>query len=831
LKKSKSTIKELARKVKRNHCHISVPESKMKIVHKILLILLILIPAGWLGGVMYLYTLQPVYSGRLTLIGLQAEVEVIFDTHAIPHIFARNEEDVYFALGYVHAQERLFQMEMIRRVASGRLAEILGKDLVETDRFFRTIGILESAERNVVHNFQTSSEPFQKAALAYLAGVNQFVEKGTTPIEFRILGIPKEKFAPKDIYLIGAMMAFGFASGFEMDPLVTKTYHRLGRQYLQDWVLDWHPDAEKIPVFPDPSPLATDALGAMIHRIVSNLPAPAWIGSNGWVMSGNKTKSGKVIFANDTHMMYSQPSVWYEAHLECPGFSFYGNHAAGFPFALIGHNRSLAWGLTMFENDDVDFYRERANPTNPNQVWVDDHWENLSIRKETLHVRDAQDVVFNVRTSRHGPILNDVDAVVRQTGGDPVAVWWSFNMFPTTTVQAFYGLAHAKDLDAARKAVSMIDAVGLNVMYGDRDGNVAWWAAAKLIRRPEHVNSKLFLDGASGKDEPLGYYDFSDNPHSVNPPEGFVYSANNQPDTITDRLYPGYYVPEDRARRIMDYLNSMTVWTVEAMKKMSIDCTSPVLPEVTGEIMRTLKGNEVLTRTPNHATAYRILQNWNGDHQITDVAPTLYYTLLSNIMENTFADELGQADFEAMVSSHLMKRTVAVFVKNDPSLWWDNIHTKDVRETRRMIFADCFDRTLTDLEKQLGSDVSAWHWGKVHTLEHGHLIGRQKPLDRIFNVGPYPAMGGNEVIVNLGFRLSSTARYPVTFGPAMRIIIDFADIENSVSVNPTGQSGCLLSAHYADQTELFNTGKFRKQMMNLKEIRETQKGTLILRPE
>jgi penicillin amidase len=178
-----------------------------------------------------------------------------------------------------------------------------------------------------------------------------------------------------------------------------------------------------------------------------------------------------------------------------------------------------------------------------------------------------------------------------------------------------------------------------------------------------------------------------------------------------------------------------------------------------------------------------------------------------------------------------MKRTLAIIIKKDASLWWDNIHTQAVMETRQMIFAGSFDQTMTDLEKNLGSDVSAWHWGKVHTLEHGHLLGRQKPLDRIFNVGPYPAMGGNEVIVNSGFRLSTTACYPVTFGPAMRIIIDFADIDNSVSVNPTGQSGYFLSAHYADQAELFNTGKFRKQMMDLQEIRATQKATLILQPE
>jgi len=801
------------------------------IVSKILLALLIVIPAALLGGLMYLYSLQPQYSGRLPLAGLQEEVEVIFDPYGIPHIYGQNEEDVYFALGYVHAQDRLFQMEMMRRVAAGHLAEILGEKLVKTDKFFRTLGILKDAEMNAALFLKDKNSPAKKAALAYLAGVNQFVDNGKSPIEFSILGIPKEKFTPKDLYLTAELMAFGFAAGFQMDPLVTKAYDKLGWDYLKDWVLGWPPGAQKIPVYPSNYSAAADALPSAINKMMANLPVSAWIGSNGWVVSGNKTKSGKVIFANDTHMAYSQPSVWYEAHLEYPGFSFYGNHAAGVPFALIGHNRFAAWGLTMFENDDVDFYKERLNPENPNQVWFIDHWEDLKIRQETIKVKGGKPVSFKVRSSRHGPILNEVDDKVAQTGSDPVAVWWAFNKFPTRMMEAFYGLSHARTIEEARRAASKIDGVGLNVMYGDRDGNIAWWAAGKLINRPDHVNSKLFLDGAGGKDEPLGYYDFSQNPQSENPPAGFVYSANNQPDTLTGKLYPGYYVPEDRARRIVQYLQSETTWSVESTKKMNTDCISTVFAEVTAEILNTLKADETLQRTTTHKKVFTILQNWDGDHQVTAVAPTIFTMLLSYIMENSMADELGDDDYEAFNSSHVMKRTIAVIIKNNPSLWWDDIRTEGVKETRQMIFAQSFDQTIKALTKQLGPDVSAWHWGKVHTLEHGHLLGRQKPLNYLFNVGPFAAAGGNETLVNLGFRLNPQGRYPVYFGPAMRIIIDFADIENSLSVNPTGQSGFFLSDHYDDQAALFNSGKFRKQMMNREEIEKLGKGTLILIPQ
>lgn len=799
--------------------------------HTTLLAILILLSTVLLGSIIYLYSLQPRFAGRLNLTGLQNEVEVIFDTYGIPHIYGQNQEDVYFALGYVHAQERLFQMELMRRIAAGRVAEILAEKLVKTDKFFRTLGILEQAKKNAAEFAKNPSAPWQKLALAYLAGINQFIKHGDTPLEFRLLSIPKEEFTPKDIYLCGALIAFGFASGFRIDPLVTKAYQNLGWDYLKDWVLDWPPGAQKIPVYPSNYSPAAETLSHSINEIVTNLPVASWFGSNGWVISGRKTESGQVIFANDTHMPYMQPSVWYEAHLECPGFSLYGYHAAGIPFALIGHNRYLAWGLTMFHNDDVDYYKERLNPHNPNQVWFVDRWEDMEIRREMIKVKGGKPVDFTVRISRHGPILNEVDDAVAKTGDNPVAVSWLFNKFSMQRAQqAFFHLANAASIDEARRAASMIDVVGVNVMYGDRDGNIAWWAAAKLIKRPAHVNSKLFLDGASGRDEPLGYFDFTQNPQSENPPSGFVYSANNQPDTLTDHLYPGYYMPDDRARRIVNYLDSETIWSVESIKKMNMDCLSVVLREVNAEILKVLKEDGIVKQTSLHRKAFEVLQKWNGDHQTTDVAPAIFNWLMSNIMENTMADELGIEDYEAFNSTQLMKRTIPVIIKNEASLWWDNVHTKDRRETRLMIFAQSYDQTINALTRQLGPEILNWQWGRVHTLEHRHLFGLKKPLNVLFNVGPFAAMGGNETIVNSGFKLNSKGQFPVFYGPTMRIVIDFADIENSWSVNPTGQSGFFLSDHYDDQARLFNSGKFRKQMINRTEIENSSIGTLILLP-
>lgn len=783
------------------------------------------------GGFIYLQQLKPRYSGELVLEGLHQKVEVYFDPYAVPHIYARNEADAYFALGYVHAQERLFQMEIMRRIAAGRMAEILGEKLVKTDRLFRTIGIQQSAKRSAEKFFSENLKPYQKAGRAYLAGVNQYIETGKTPIEFSILRIPKKKFTPQDIYLIAGFMAFGFSQGFRTDPLVSKVHKTYGWPYLKDWMLGWPEGALKIPVQRSNFSESAGGLAAAIIPIIDRLPAGAWTGSNGWVISGKKTASGSVLLANDTHILFTQPSVWYEAHLEYPGSSFYGFHAAGIPFGLVGRNRSIAWGLTMLHNDDVDFFRERANPDNADQVWVDDHWENLSIRTETIQVRGADDVSVKVRVSRHGPLLNSVDDTVAATSSDPIALWWTLNQFPNTSILAAYQFARSRNIDDMRQAAGLIDAPGVNIMYGDKNGNIAWWAAARLVRRPVHVNSKLFLDGASGKDEPMGYYDFRENPRSENPSSGFVYSANNQPQPWSGKLYPGYYAPDHRARRIVAFLESDTVWSVDAVKKMGTDSISPALPEMTREILKAIDHKAILTKSPNVEKAYRILEQWDGDHQVDYVAPTIFYKLLAYITENTFADELGAVDYKTFISTHLMKRTLPVIIQNDSSLWWDNIHSKDIKETRSMIFTQSFDRAIQDLEKQLGRVITEWYWGKVHTLEHRHLFDRKKPLGKIFNVGPFSVRGGNEVIANLAFHLNTAGHYPVLYGPAMRFIVDFSKGGGALGVNPTGQSGFFFSDHYDDQAKLFNAGKFRRQMMSQIKIRQHHKGKLLLKPK
>ena len=797
----------------------------MKILKSLLLAVAAFLLIGAIASYFYMQSFHPQYEGSIKLSQLEKEVEVYFDEYGVPHIYAQSEEDAYLALGYVHAQDRLYQMEMMRRVGNGTLSEILGEELVKTDRLFRTIGIKESAKKGAaIFQKIADKSPMKKAALAYLTGINTYIKQGKLPIEYSILGFSARPFTIEDCYAIYGYMAFSFAQAFRTDPLLVRIHQKYGPNYLQDLDVHWHPDAQKIPVFKSPSPtkeVLSDAFD--IDDLFESLPVAPWIGSNSWVIGPSKTKNGKVLFSNDTHIKFAQPSVWYEAHLEYPEGSHYGNYLAAVPFPPLGHNRHHAIGLTMLENDDIDFYIEKPNPDNPNQVWFVDKWEDMDIRQETIKVKGAEDVVFEVKTTRHGPIVNEALEDLARTTEQPLAMWWTYHKFDLQNLQASYRMLQAQSMEEVEDAIALGHAPGLNVMYGDVEGNIAWWTMGKLHRRPAHVNSKLFLDGASGKDEPIAWLDFKDNPSAVNPPSGFVYSANNQPDTSGGMLLPGYYIPEDRAQRIVDILNSDKKWDLEGAKEMINDVQSPIAPEIAKEIVAIAEQLPDLNEQEKKALA--LLKNWDGSHQVSDIVPTIYTKLMVLWVSKTFKDELGEEDYEAFLQTHLIKRTLPLLIKKEHSRWWDNVQTENIQESRTDIIQASFRQAIADLEQQLGKDMQQWQWEKVHTIEHPHPLGQVAALRPLLNVGPLAVKGSIETLNNMMFHYTENGLYEVYAGPAKRRIVDFGDVDHSISVLPTGQSGNPMSKHYNDQAELFVKGEFRVQQMNKEEI--VKKGKLL----
>lgn len=793
-------------------------------IKKILFALFTIVFLALIGTYWYVRGLEPNYSGEVNLPGLSNRAEVFFDDFGIPHIYADDEVDTYKALGYVHAQDRLWQMEVVRRIAPGRLSEIFGSKLLKTDKLFRALGIQQYSEQTL-EKFEANGDPVIKAAAqAYLDGVNTFLSEGPTPIEFTILGIEKTPFTLIDVYNTMGYMSFSFAAAQKTEPIVTRILDELGKDYLND--LDVKSNTSKALMNSFSTAAAMNEMALAIDEILTGLPTAPLIGSNSWVIGPDKTKSGKVILANDPHIAFSQPAVWYEAHIETPETSFYGYYLAGYPFAIMGHNRQYATGLTMFENDDIDLFFEKNNPENPSQYVFKNEIRDYAIRKEDIAVKDSTVVQMEIKHTHHGPVINE--ALELDENLPPVSLFWVYTQKPGEILEVTYGFSHLNNFTDARNNASKIHAPGLNVMYGDIKNNYARWSSAHLMQRAEDVNSKLILDGSSGENEILGYYDFNFNPKSENAPWGYAYSANNQPDTTNGLLVSGYYLPEDRARRIKQLLDQEKKWDVEDTKEMMLDVTSNNSPEVVRSILEAI--DMKLINSKNEEEAIKILSEWSGEYGLEALAPTIYNKMVYKIQEAVFVNKIGQDGFDSYMRTHLMKRSFQPLFANDSSLWWDDPDSEEL-ESRSGIMTKAFSDGIQELEDQLGVNMKEWAWGKVHTLEHGHVLGAVEALRKYFNVGPFPVPGNNEVINNYLYKFSPDGKYKTFAGPSTRRIVDFADVEgNSWSILPTGNSGNIFSPHYSDQAEMYVKGEFRRQLMNKEEIINKSDGVLVLKP-
>ncbi len=766
--------------------------------------MLILIIAVGISLFIFLKSQAPKYSGKLQLPNsVNESVEVTYDNYGIPHIYAQSEQDAFFAMGYTHAQERLFQMDLIRRLAKGELAEILGPKLIPTDKMMRTLGIEQMAERSAIV-FRRSQPKMNAAAQAYLNGVNSFITKNRLPVEFSILGYKPAPFTLEDSYCNLGFMALGFTMTMKEEPLMEYIYQNLGDNYLKDLGLD------SISNYNNFSRGTTQKEGiqailAELDKAEQNIPIPLWEGSNNWAIAGSKSKSGKALLANDTHIKYGQPSVWYEADLNYPGGGIYGYFLAGVPFPIMGHNEHLGWGLTIFPLDNMDMYSETQNPDNENQYRVIDHWEKFSIRHETIKVKSEQDLNFDVRYTRHGPVLNDAYTDIAKQSKEPVSLWWILNKIETKALDATYEMMHAQNIDEFKKAMPHIDILGLNVVYADRDDNIAWWGCAKIPKRPQGLNPKRYIDGASDTLDHMQFYDFADNPQSINPPEGYIVTANNAPPAVNGINYPGYYAPGYRAQRLKDLIKAQEKWDIESMKRLHVDNHSNRDVHLAELIYSESDISEQETEMMD------LLDAWDGNYDVNSKGAIVYNRLIYFILKDAMADELGEDLFTKLKATYVLRSKIEHLLMNEHSVWWDNKNTKEI-ENRSDIFTLAVSQTYKSLTKQLTPDYESWKWGNVHQLEFVHPIGRKKPMDKIFNLGPFPMAGGNEVVDKEGFTYSDEPKYKITSGPAMRLLMDFSNPNAAIGVIPTGQSGNFMSPHYSDQMHLFINGKYRKQI-------------------
>ncbi len=751
---------------------------------------------------LYLGNTAPQYSGTIINNSVKDSTEVIYDKYGIPHIYAKSGTDAYFALGFTQAQERLFQMVMLRRLSRGKLAEILGPKLIEIDKRMITLGFNEFAAKNTKAALEFGDKEMISYANAYQKGINSFIDNGNLPIEFTMLGFKPEHFIFEDIYTTLGYMALGFTTGITSEPVMQYIHETLGNDYSILFEADtaagninYHPHAVK--------EIIANNIISEFNAFPYDLPFPYWEGSNSWLLSKERSKSGKAIFANDTHIGYSQPSVWFEAYMEYPGFDFYGYYLAGMPFAIIGHNPNLAWGITIFPMDNMDLYYETTNPENSNQYLQANEWRDYTIIEHIIKVKDSTDVVYNVKISERGPILTDAFNQTIQKEGKEVSLWWPLYHIKSDAVQATFIMNNARNITEFAKAMPMIDILGLNIMYADIDDNIAWWATGLIPKRTAGLSSKKYMDGAT---DTLAheFYPFDKNPKLINPERGYIISANNSPGMYDSLYVPGYYSPGYRAERIEKLITSQEKWNIEELKAVQTDVFSERDLRLVNIILDNIYPVFFETEEAKQ------LQIWDGNYNIESVGATIFTRLLYEVLAETFIPKLGEKRFSELLHTYALKANIERLISDPNSIWFSGEMSK--------VCNTAWSNTVGSLHEQLGDDLQKWNWGRVHQIEHVHAIGRKKPFNKVFNVGPIPKSGSNEVIDKEGFTYGNKKSIYIKSGPALRYFVDFAKPKNGIGIIPTGQSGNIMSPHYSDQAQMFVDGEYRAHIMNKDEL-------------
>ncbi|RSC28486.1 penicillin acylase family protein [Pseudomonas putida] len=776
-----------------------------------LTLLAVVVAMAAAGAYWYVHGKLPQREGEVAITGLSAPVSVRYDERGVPHLQAQNEPDLYRALGYVHAQDRLFQMELVRRLARGELAEVLGNKLVPTDTLFRSLRIREQATRMVERLDHQS--PSWIALQAYLDGVNSWQASHPKPVEFDVLGIAERPFTAEDTLSIAGYLAYSFAAAFRTEPALTYIRDQLGPEYLKIFDLDWQPDGALRPALAASDWRTLEGLAQLSHQALGDAGIPQFEGSNAWAVAGSHTRSGSPLLAGDPHIGFAVPAVWYEAELSAPGFNLYGYFQALNPFALLGHNRDFGWSLTMFQNDDVDLIAEKTNPADANQVMVDGQWRALETTEQQIAVKGEAPVTINLRRSPHGPIVNDV--LGETAGQTPIAMWWAFLETENPILDAFYQVNRADTLGKMREAAAKIQAPGLNLVWANARGDIGWWASAQLPIRPDGVNPAFILDGSTHQADKLGFYPFSANPQQENPPSGYIVSANYQPPAAIP--IPGYYNLPDRGRQLDRRLADPQVkWDVQNSQALQLDTSTDYGPRTLAPLLNTLRA---IAEGDEQKELVEQLAAWRGDYPLDSTSATLFNQFLYELAFAALRDELGDTWFQVLISTRAIDAALPRLAADADSPWW-NLRGGHDRTDRTAIVRQAWQRSLTHLRELYGNDPADWQWGKAHTLTHNHPLGQQKPLNLLFNVGPFAAPGTHEVPNNLSAKIG-TAPWPVNYGPSTRRLIDFADAGQALTINPVGQSGVPFDRHYSDQAEDYVQGRYHKAQMGVIPARST----------
>jgi penicillin amidase len=773
----------------------------------------------------------PEVEGVQTLGGLHHPVEIFRDEYGVPHIYAKDEHDLVKAAGYVHAQDRLFQMELARRAGEGRLSELFDTATIKYDKLFRTLGLSILAESLEQHLHPLSRQLLEN----YAEGVNAFIEahKGKYPIEFDMLNIQPEPWTVRHSIIISRLMAWELNFAWWVELTYAEIAERVSVEKFQE-IIPRSP-ASVMPLVPREEikfPLLT--VRSFLNDVYEYREfiglGPFTAGSNAWVVGAEKSVSGKPLLANDPHLIISLPSKWYEMHLSAPRVNVAGVSIPGAPFIIIGHNDSLAWGFTNAMLDDADFFMEQIDSTGKFYRFKDKLLP-LTIREEKIYIGKRDSVEISVRSTHHGPLVNEVhprgvhqhtDITLQHTFFS--LRWTGFEL--SDEFLAFYKINRAQNRQEFLEGLKDFTVPAQCAVYADVRGNYCLWLAGRVPIRAKG-NPLLPRAGWTGTEEWKEFIPFDKLPRRINPKEGFIISANQ---VIADESYPyylsAYWEPPARSERIRELLQSSEKFSAHDFQQMQQDVFSSYARALAAMILAEYAHDSSLTNEIGRSLEY--LRNWDYRSTQYDIATTIVHTFFLRLLHHIYEDEMGEDIFRDFVYfSAIPYRVTEQLMQSDSSAWFDDIRTEQ-REVRSDMIRRSFSEAIQILSQQLGDDMKHWQWGQVHTVTFEHPFGKIKPLDRIFNVGPFPLGGCGTSINKAEFKF--TKPYAYYAGPSMRQVIDMAHSSTAYMVNPLGQSGQPLHDHYDDQTALWLNGSYRTVTTDWNAIRTAGWKRLELRP-
>ncbi len=770
-----------------------------------------------LGGLAWLaFGSLPTYRGEVRVPGLDAPVRIVRDAHAIPHILARSPRDAYWALGYAHAQDRLWQLEMHRRIGQGRLAEVLGPAALPVDRFIRTLGLYRLA--------QASERYLSPEAMAYLqayaAGINAFVgtSKKPLPPEFQLLRTGFAPWTPADSLVFLRLMAVDLTSHWREELLRARLAERLGPDQLGDL---W-------PATPPDVPITLAAYrqalrGLPLDRLAGLVPPPvlAGVGSNIFVLGGRRTASGAPILASDPHLALQAPGIWYLAHLEAPGLAVIGGTMPAAPIVIIGRNRDVAWGLTTTEGATQDLFIERLDPEDSGRYLTPDGSAPFTERTEEIPVRGGPPVPLRIRATRHGPVISDLVGSVDARTDEVLALAWPALMEDDVTVEAGFGLAVARNAEEAREALRRLSAPEQNVGFADRSGHIGF-VAAGLVPIRKKGDGRLPVPGWTGDYDWTGFIPFDELPQAMDPPSGLFVNANNR---VVGPDYP-YTIAADwppalRARRLEELLGDATGVTLDRARAAQLDIVSTLAKDFLPFL---------LAVPPADAEERAILdglRSWDRTTAAESWQPLLFTAWYEALAPRIYADELGPL-FDAYRG---MRPDFLLRVLTRRQVWCDDVGTP-ATETCAEQVALAFRDALAMLRGLYGPDWRHWSWGAAHPALMAHRPFHEVPrLRRLFDI--VRPIGGDGSTVDVAPPAGLDARWPFAsgHGPGLRMLADMARPDSSLFVAATGESGHPLSSHYADLTALWRDGRYAPMSMDEADFGPGALGELLLVPD